>query len=41
MERWVYGSVANKALRMVDCPLILVRPPKADEVGPLSTAHGK
>jgi nucleotide-binding universal stress UspA family protein len=25
LERWVYGSVANKVLRMVECPLLLVR----------------
>ncbi len=25
LSRWVYGSVANKVLRTVDCPLLLVR----------------
>jgi nucleotide-binding universal stress UspA family protein len=28
LQRWIFGSVANKALRMVECPLLLVRPPK-------------
>jgi nucleotide-binding universal stress UspA family protein len=34
LNRWVYGSVANKVLRRVSCPLLLVRnlqPVKADE----------
>jgi len=29
LQRWLYGSVANKVLRNVTCPLLLVRPPKA------------
>jgi nucleotide-binding universal stress UspA family protein len=34
LNRWVYGSVANKVLRGASCPLLLVRnlqPAKADE----------
>lgn len=30
LQRWVYGSVASKVLRSVECPLLLVRA-KADE----------
>ncbi|MCB0100331.1 MAG: universal stress protein, partial [Caldilineaceae bacterium] len=25
VRRWIYGSVANKVLRGLDCPLLLVR----------------
>jgi nucleotide-binding universal stress UspA family protein len=25
IDRWVYGSTANKVLRMANCPLLLVR----------------
>jgi len=28
LQRWLFGSVANKVLRNVTCPLLLVRPPK-------------
>jgi nucleotide-binding universal stress UspA family protein len=34
LNRWVYGSVANKVLRGASCPLLLVRntqPTKAEE----------
>jgi nucleotide-binding universal stress UspA family protein len=35
LQRWLYGSVANKVLRNVTCPLLLVRPPKAVAESPL------
>jgi nucleotide-binding universal stress UspA family protein len=32
LNRWVYGSVANKVLRRASCPLLLVRNPRPTEV---------
>jgi nucleotide-binding universal stress UspA family protein len=33
MERWVYGSVANRVLRATDCPILLLPPSPAARVG--------
>jgi nucleotide-binding universal stress UspA family protein len=42
MERWVYGSVANRVLRATDCPILLLPPSSATAVGApkmLAAAH--
>ncbi len=32
LQRWIYGSVANKVLRGVTCPLLLIHNPSADSI---------